>query len=113
MPKPGDILLDTNAAIALLNRNPGIEKFLTLDTEIFLPLTALGELFFGVDASSRKEANLQSLERLCLAIPVLLPDADTARAYGHVRSQLKRDGSPIPQNDIWIAAAARQHGLVP
>ena len=111
MPKTGDILLDTNAAIALLNRAPGIENVLALGIETFLPLTALGELFFGVYASSRKDANLQRLERLRAAIPILFPDADTARAYGQIRSQLKRDGRPIPQNDIWIASIAMQHGI--
>jgi tRNA(fMet)-specific endonuclease VapC len=37
--------------------------------------------------------------------------ATTAVLYGEVKSELKQMGTPIPENDIWIAAIARQYGL--
>jgi tRNA(fMet)-specific endonuclease VapC len=44
--------------------------------------------------------------------PVLVCDVETARHYGRVRNELRRKGRPIPENDIWIAATARQHDLI-
>ena len=38
-------------------------------------------------------------------------DFDTARLYGRIKAELRRKGKPIPENDIWIAAAAIQYGL--
>jgi tRNA(fMet)-specific endonuclease VapC len=43
--------------------------------------------------------------------PVLACDAETAQHYGRIRNVLLAKGRPIPENDIWIAASARQHGL--
>jgi tRNA(fMet)-specific endonuclease VapC len=42
---------------------------------------------------------------------VLLPDVESARNYGAIRDELRRKGRPIPDNDIWVAAIARQHNL--
>jgi predicted nucleic acid-binding protein len=41
---------------------------------------------------------------------VLPVDEETTRHYATVRENLRRAGSPIPENDVWIAALARQHG---
>ena len=43
---------------------------------------------------------------------VVALDVDTARLYGAIKNQLRRNGTPIPDNDIWIAALAQQHGAV-
>ena len=42
---------------------------------------------------------------------LLLPDAKTAQVYGEVKAGLSRIGKSIPENDVWIAAVARQHDL--
>jgi tRNA(fMet)-specific endonuclease VapC len=42
---------------------------------------------------------------------VLLPDENTAEQYGQIKAELARIGRPIPENDVWIAAMARQHDL--
>lgn len=46
-----------------------------------------------------------------MAADVLGADNETARQYGKIAAQLARNGTPIPQNDIWIAAVAIQCGL--
>ena len=43
--------------------------------------------------------------------PVLPVDTETARVYGIIKASLRKQGTPIPENDIWIAALAKQHDL--
>jgi tRNA(fMet)-specific endonuclease VapC len=105
----GRYLLDTNIAIAIVEKRidfrdrPGVQGFLST--------TVLGELFFGIEKSSRVEENLKRLQHLRNVFPVLVCDAETARYYGIIKHALLRKGRPIPENDIWIAASARQHRL--
>jgi len=54
---------------------------------------------------------LQSLGRLCKGLTVFVCDTETARKYGAIKTLLREKGQPIPENDIWIAAIAQQHGL--
>jgi predicted nucleic acid-binding protein len=42
---------------------------------------------------------------------ILFVDEGTAGTYADVRHELKNSGHPIPSNDLWIAALARQYGL--
>jgi predicted nucleic acid-binding protein len=73
----------------------------------------LGEIkagFFGGSQSRRNEILLQEL----LSKPtvgVLLPDRETAQHYARLFVQLRRAGTPVPDNDLWIAALALQHDL--
>lgn len=105
----GRYLLDTNIAIAIVEKRidfrdrPGAQGFLST--------TVLGELFFGVEKSSRVEENLKRLQHLRNVFPVFVCDDETARIYGIIKHALLRKGRPIPENDIWIAASARQHKL--
>jgi tRNA(fMet)-specific endonuclease VapC len=71
-----------------------------------------GELFYGVEQSTRKDENKKKIEEFAEASLVLECDLDTARLYGKIKNQLKVKGSPIPENDIWIAALAGQHQLI-
>lgn len=108
---PGRYLLDTNAAIAVLEERhtlPGVSG----EVEVFLSLVSLGELFFGAFKSTRIEANLERVQRLAVACPAVPFDEETAKVYGRLKSELRRKGRPIPDNDLWIAANAVQHDLV-
>lgn len=51
------------------------------------------------------------MERFAASANVLGCDLDTARHYGIIKQRLRRKGRPLPDNDIWIAAVARQHQL--
>ena len=76
-----------------------------------VPSIVLGEYRFGLSGSRLRaelEAKLGRLERLA---DVLCVDAETARHYAAIRRELKDAGAPIPDNDLWIAALVRQHGL--
>ncbi len=104
-------MLDTNIVIALLNREVAAEVKLANASEAFLSSIVLGELYFGARNSARSAANITRLEAFA-ADKITLPcDIGTAREYGLVRKLLKDKGTPIPEADIWIAAAARQHNL--
>ena len=76
-----------------------------------MPQTALGELYYGAFRSARPEENIAKIEQFLVAADVLIADEGTARHYGKIAAQLARDGTPIPQNDVWIAALAIQCGL--
>jgi tRNA(fMet)-specific endonuclease VapC len=105
----GRYLFDTNIAIAIVEREINFQD--RPEAQGFLNTIVLGELFFGVEKSSRIEENLKRLQHLRAVFPVLVCDNETARHYGIIRYALLRKGRPIPENDIWIAASARQHGL--
>ncbi len=49
--------------------------------------------------------------RFLEAVDVLVPDESTPEVYGRISAQLAQAETPIPQNDIWIAAIALQSGL--
>jgi tRNA(fMet)-specific endonuclease VapC len=107
----GRLLLDTNAVIALFTGEPAAAERFESDDEVFLCVHVLGELHYGALASSRVAENLARLERFTTPIPVLPCDAETVVHYADIRFGLRKRGKPIPENDIWIAAIARQHGL--
>ncbi len=92
-----------NGEIDLSHRLPG--------SEIFVNIVVLGELYYGAERSERLEENLARIETVEATVAVLTCDRDTARHYGRIKSRLKEKGKPIPENDIWIAATARQYGL--
>jgi tRNA(fMet)-specific endonuclease VapC len=108
-----DCLLDTNIVIGLFANESSIkEKIKSFFGNIFIPSIVLGELFYGAEQSTRKDYNRRKIEELAEASLVLECDADTARFYGKIKNQLKIKGTPIPENDIWIAALADQHQLI-
>ncbi|MCH8257410.1 MAG: type II toxin-antitoxin system VapC family toxin [Proteobacteria bacterium] len=107
----GRYLLDTNIIIALFASDSAIVKRLDRATEVFVPAVVLGELYYGARKSARIEANLSKIDKLASTAAVLGCDAVTAAQYGIVKNALREKGRPIPENDIWIAAIAKQHNL--
>lgn len=80
--------------------------------EVFVPSIALGELYYGARKSAHPERNAGRVSELASATVVLDIDAKTAQEYGRIKAELRTRGKPIPENDIWIASIAAQHGLV-
>jgi tRNA(fMet)-specific endonuclease VapC len=106
----GNLLLDTNAMIALI---AGDSAFLAAiqGCTTYAPIPALAELYYGAEKSSRVATNIEKLERYA-AITVVLPLTEaTARQWGKLRNELRLKGKPIPMNDIWIAATAVENNL--
>ena len=107
------LALDTNVYSAFMRGVPAAVSALRAAHEIHLPLIVLGEVLAGFAAGTRSEANHQELARFMGSsrVSVLNPDERTARHYAEIFATLRAVGSPIPTNDLWIAALARQHRL--
>lgn len=106
------VLLDTSAYSALLRGHASIAAIIRGADEIALTPIVLGELRVGFAGGRHRERNEGELARF-LASPrvVVLPvDATTSHRYAVVFDALRRAGTPIPINDVWIAASAMQHG---
>lgn len=103
-------LLDTNAAVALLNGDAAINIVLS-QAEMFIPSISVGELYYGAEKSVRVRENVQRVEVFVNQRDILVCDIETARWYGRIFQALRSKGRPIPQNDVWIAAIALQHHL--
>jgi tRNA(fMet)-specific endonuclease VapC len=107
----GKYLIDTNIVIALFAEDASVQRHIAAAEEIFIPVTVIGELFFGAFNSAHQEANLSRIEEFALFNVVLPCGVGTGKEYGRIKKLLKEKGSPIPENDIWIAATAMEHGL--
>lgn len=104
-------LLDTNAAIAVLNKDVSVQPYLIPTHELRLSSISLGELYFGAEKSNRVAENILRIDAFIAQRTILSCDGSTARIYGRIRQQLRAKGRPIPENDYWIAAIALQHNL--
>jgi predicted nucleic acid-binding protein len=73
----------------------------------------LAELYAGFDQGKKSRKNREELAEFINTkrVHLLQHDRDTAEFYAHIFTHLKAKGSPIPTNDIWIAAVSMQHGL--
>jgi tRNA(fMet)-specific endonuclease VapC len=107
----GRFLLDTNILIALFAADQGIQRHLNEPGAFFVPVVALGELYYGAMKSSRVDANMDRIDRLAASSSLLGCDDQTSRHYGEIKNNLRMKGRPIPENDIWIAAVAKPYGL--
>lgn len=105
------VLLDTSVIVRHLRDSTAIHDKLANYDEIYVPHVALGELYYGALRSIRPEASIAQIEQFLAAVNVLDSNGHTAREYGNIAAQLARQGTPIPQNDIWIAASAIQYGM--
>lgn len=82
-------------------------------SEIVVTPVVIGELLFGFKRGSREDANLCLLREFLASPRVCVVDLDgaTAEHYASIQEHLRSKGTPIPTNDLWIAASAAQHGL--
>jgi tRNA(fMet)-specific endonuclease VapC len=108
--KPQPFLIDTNIVIGLINKDDYIENRIQ-SLSFILNSVVVGELYFGVFRSARQAENLMKLEAFVAQYRVMACTKATSLQYGKIRQQLLAKGRPIPDNDIWIAALALQHGL--
>ena len=101
----GRLAVDTIAVIAY---REGVDEVCALIDEadvIILPVTVLGELLYGALNSAKAEMNVNIIQEFAAYSLVMQIDEAVATCYAKVRLNLKKRGTPIPENDIWIAAA--------
>jgi tRNA(fMet)-specific endonuclease VapC len=111
MPANGEFLIDTNALIRFLARDPSLRWRMGHDFRCFVSFITVGELYAGAHQSSRQGSNIAEVQRICTDIPVIEWDMHLANEYGRIQAVLRRKGTSIPQNDIWIAATAVRHEM--
>ena len=112
MNQSGRYLLDTNIVIAIFADETIVEEKRQSADKVFLPSPAIGELYYGARKSDRPTENLAKINQIVQQIRILPCNLGTARWYGIIKDHLRRKGRLIPDNDIWIAAIAMQHGLI-
>lgn len=108
------VALDTNRITDLFRGDLELAEQLGTAEEVWIPLFALGEIKAGFHGGTQQRRNESLLNRL-LAKPtvgVLLPSRETAEHYARIFVQLRRAGTPVPDNDLWIAALVLEHDLV-
>jgi len=103
------VILDTNGLSALVDGDDSLKPVLERADEICLPVIVLGEYIFGVRQSRERIRYEQWLSKRKPDYRILNIDEPTAEHYADIRLELKKAGKPIPVNDLWIAALARQH----
>lgn len=105
------MILDTNALSAWAEGRAAVKPPLRAADRLVVPSVVLGEYFFGIRQSRHRSRYEEWLARYLPLTEIATVTSATADAYADIRLELKRLGAPIPPNDVWIAALARQHGL--
>ena len=105
------MILDTNALSAWAEGYSAVAAPLRSANRLVIPSIVLGEYYFGIRQSRHRNRYQDWLTRYLPMTEIAAVTSATADAYAHIRLELKQYGSPIPSNDVWIAALARQHSL--
>lgn len=105
------MIIDTNALSAIADEEPGIRAWLEKAILVAIPVIVLGEYGFGIAQSSRRSHHQKWLRENLPGFRILDITQETAEHYAGLRLELKRAGTPIPSNDLWIAALCREHAL--
>jgi len=105
------VILDTNGLSALAEGAPGLEPLLRRAEQVAIPVIVLGEYRYGISQSRNHIEYEQWLAEYLPSFRILDVDERTTISYSAVRRELKKAGTRIPSNDVWIAALCRQHSL--
>ena len=108
------ILLDTNAYSDFMQGVADIVEIIALADRIYLSSTVLGELLSGFAVGKREPQNRLELTKFVRSPRVAIGSVTdtTADFYATIYANLRRQGRPIPTNDMWIAASAMEHGAI-
>lgn len=105
------MILDTNGLSALAEGDAAVEPILLKAAQIAVPVIVLGEYRYGISQSRHRKQYERWLVESLPTFRILDVDEQTTFAYSAVRTELKKAGTLIPSNDVWIAALCRQHSL--
>jgi tRNA(fMet)-specific endonuclease VapC len=107
------VALDTNRYTDLSRGNADVMEVVESADEVWLPFIVLAELRAGFSLGTKTAQNEATLRRFLLQpeVDVIYADEQTTHHYASVYRQLRRQGTPIPTHDLWIAALVLQHSL--
>lgn len=108
------LALDTDRYTDLCRGEASVVETVESADEVWLPFIVVGELRAGFAVGTQGPSNEAILRRFLLkpGVAILYADEQTTHHYSNVYRQLRKQGTPIPTNDMWIAALALQHSLV-
>ena len=106
------ILLDTNAYVGFKRNFTNLVEIIVGAEWILFSPVVLGELMFGFRNGTKFEENMKGLNAFLQhgVVEVVQIGKTTSDRYSRIAAQLKRKGTPIPSNDIWIAAQTMEYG---
>lgn len=109
-----NVALDTNAYSDFMRGESSRVQIVRAARQIYLPLIVVGELRAGFAAGNQESANAANLQRFLNSprVSIVSPDDQTTYHYAQLYLQLRRKSTPIPTNDLWIAALTIQHNLI-
>jgi tRNA(fMet)-specific endonuclease VapC len=105
------VILDTNGLSAVADGAASLMPILRQATEIAVPVIVLGEYRYGARQSRERQRYEQWLMDSLPNYRILDLDQETTIYYATLRTELKKAGTPIPANDVWVAALCRQYRL--
>jgi tRNA(fMet)-specific endonuclease VapC len=108
------LALDTNRYTDLCRGDRSVIETVERADEVWLPFIVVGELRAGFAVGNQGTRNEAVLRRFLIkpGVGILYADEQTTHHYASVYRQLRKQGTPIPTNDLWIAALVLQHSLV-
>jgi len=107
-----NLCLDTNAYSTFSRGRDELTAVLERADRVYLPTTVLGELFAGFRLGTRYDGNAAELDAFLKrpGVGIVTPTREVAERYGVIVRQLREQATPLPTNDIWIAASALELG---
>lgn len=107
------LALDTNRYVDLVRNDATARAVVERAERVYLPFIVLGELRAGFLAGARAAANDSTLAEFLRSphVDVLWAEEATTREFARLMVQLKQNGTPMPTNDVWIAALCLQHDV--
>lgn len=105
-------LLDSNIIIDVFRGEAKTVERISLTQKLFVPVVVIGELYYGAYKSNQITRRIAEVKQLEELVTILNVTPVTSQLYGEIKQRLYAKGKPIPENDIWIAAIAIEHGLV-
>ena len=107
-------MLDTNAYTRLLAGREEVLDVISTADILYMSIFVLGELYAGFAGGSKEQENKEILNRFLLkpTVKILNATLETAEVFGMLKNQLKAAGTPLPINDVWIAAHAVETGSI-
>ena len=108
------ILLDTNAYARFFGGDERVLSALGKAETVYLSAIVMGELFAGFRGGTKRGENRDQLSRFLQkpTVHALDVNTETAEIFGEITNSLREAGTPLPINDVWIAAQAIETGSV-
>lgn len=106
------IILDTNAYTRLLTGEEDVLDVIGTAEAVYMSIFVLGELYAGFAGGTKERENKDTLYRFLRkpSVKILNATSETAEVFGMVKQELKKAGTPLPINDVWIAAHTLETG---